>query len=106
MAGQQDHGMAGKQECVEPPATHPCGGHLWVIVRCARHVLGQQKSTQLVGWVAEHPPAYFTRKSGWRPTPRSWSMEVEMVVEGQSVDVRFCSGRSLGNAACDFTCGD
>lgn len=33
-------------------------------------------------------------------------MEVEMIAEGKSVDVRFCSGRSLGNAAYDFTCGD
>jgi hypothetical protein len=33
-------------------------------------------------------------------------MEIEMIVKGKSVDVRFCSGRSLGNAALDFTSGD
>lgn len=33
-------------------------------------------------------------------------MQVELVVKGKSVEVRFCSGRSLGNAAYDFTSGD
>jgi hypothetical protein len=44
-------------------------------------------------------------KSG-RPAPRSWSMEVEIIVKGKAEHVRFCSGGSLGNAACDFTSGD
>jgi hypothetical protein len=33
-------------------------------------------------------------------------MEVEIVVKGKPVEVRFCSAGSLGNAAYDFTSGD
>ena len=33
-------------------------------------------------------------------------MEIEIIVEGKAVAVRFCSGASLGKAAYDFTGGD
>jgi hypothetical protein len=33
-------------------------------------------------------------------------MQVEIIVKRKAVEVRFCSGGSLGNAAYDFTSGD